>query len=72
MVIQKLFLKGSVEPLDMGIHLGCFRIGMPMGLTEPSQLFIEVLHKLGTIVCEDKGERVGKDLANDLEEFFSG
>ena len=50
MVIQEFLLKGSVEPFNMGIHFGCFGIGVPMGLTEPSSFLIKVLHEFGTII----------------------
>jgi len=29
-IVDKLFLKGSVEPLHVGIHLGCLGVGVPM------------------------------------------
>ena len=70
MVIPRLLLKGSIEPFDIGIRLGHLKIGMPMGLTEPSSFFIEVFRKLGALSVKTKESGLGKTLLNNLEEFW--
>lgn len=52
--IHILLLDRAVEPLRMGIHLRGFRIRMPMGGMESSNLGIKVFHELASIVGEDK------------------
>ena len=69
MVIDKFFLKSSIEPFHMGIHFGSLGIGVPMVFVQPSKFLIEVLHELRTIIGEYALKRVGKDLGNDVEEL---
>ena len=60
MVINKLLLNSPVKPLDVGVHLGSSRIGMPVVFVQASDFLIEVLHELRAVVGKHRLKRVGK------------
>ncbi len=39
-----------MKAFGTGMHLGCFRVGMPVDQVTCTKLFIEVLHELGAVV----------------------
>jgi hypothetical protein len=50
MEIDKLLPEGAIRPSHLGVHLGCFRIGVSMVVVHPSDFLVELLHELRTIV----------------------
>jgi len=68
-VINEVFLNGSIKPFHVGIHFGRSAIPMPMVFVEPSNFLIEVLHAFRAIVGKHGLKRIEKDLGNDPEEF---
>jgi hypothetical protein len=68
-VIEELFLKGTVESLHMGVHLWRLRVRVPVDLMELSELLVKVSHELRAVVSQHMLKRIGKDLTDDLKDF---
>ena len=69
-IVNILLLDGAIKAFGMGIHLWCFRIGMPVGQVTCTELFVEVLHKLRAIVGQDVLEREGEEEGGKVEEVL--
>ena len=70
MIVNILLLDGAVKAFGMGVHLGCFRVGMPVGQVTCTEMFIEVLHKLRAIVGQDVLEWEGEEEGGEVEEVL--
>lgn len=73
MVINKLLLNGSVEPLHVRVHLRGLGIGMEMGEMNLSEFFRKMFLELTAVVSQDKKKLVlmRKDLAAEVKELGS-
>ena len=72
MEVDKFFLQGSVESLEMRVHFWRLGIGVEMHKVKTPQLFGEMFLELRTVVCEHKEKGVGKRKCLDaqIKEFF--
>jgi len=68
-VIDEFLLDSPVEPFAVCIHLRGLWVGVPVGLVQASDLFVEVLHELTPVVGEDMLDRMRKQLLNRPEEL---
>jgi hypothetical protein len=72
MEINKFLLDGSVEPLTMGIHLGCFGVGMIVHQMESFQFFCKMFFEFRSVVRQHKGKGVWENHATIVKEFLGG
>ena len=72
MIIDEFLLDGAIEPFDMGIHLGCSRIGTVVRNLQLKQTFREVLLELAAIVGQYEDSRMREYPYPAVEELFCG
>ena len=69
-VVDEVFLDGAIESLDVGVHLRRLRIGVVVGDLEFEKTGSEVLLELASVVSENEGGAVWKDLYPTFKELL--
>ena len=67
MEVDELLLDSAVKTLDMGIHFGGTRVGMPMSDVGLAQAIGEVFGEFAAVVGEDDGAGHGEEGLGKLE-----
>ncbi len=68
-IINKLLLNGAVEPLAVGVHLWSLGICVIVKHMQPPQFFVKMLHKLRTVVRQNKSNGEWENLEAKQKKF---
>ena len=72
MVVNELFLYGSIESLTMSIHFGSSGVGVVVSHMQTSHSFVKMFFELTAVVGQNEIKGKWKNLFAEVEKFFGG